>query len=240
MENRDARKHQGSIWLGFLLLIVGIGLMLQKAGTPIPNWLFTWKTFLILLGIFIGVRHQFKGAAWLVLILIGGISMIDDVYPSLSLHQFSLPVIIIAVGLWLIIRPKNYRHWDQESMKWKNARPPINSGEDYLDTTSVFGGVRKIILSKDFKGGDVTSFMGGTELDLTQADINGRVTLDVTSILGGTKLILPTNWDVRSELVSVFGGIEDKRPRESITVNPDKVLVLKGTCFLGGIDIRSF
>ncbi len=46
--------------------------------------------------------------------------------------------------------------------------------EDYIDAVTVFGGVKKNILSKNFRGGDVTTFMGGTELNLTHADIQGR------------------------------------------------------------------
>lgn len=64
--------------------------------------------------------------------------------------------------------------------------------------------------------------MGGTEIDMTQADINGRVVLDVTQILGGTKLIIPAHWELKSELVSVFGGIEDKRAVLASNVNPEK------------------
>jgi hypothetical protein len=42
-------------------------------------------------------------------------------------------------------------------------------------------------------------------------------------------------------LVAVFGGIEDKRPIQTNVVGTThKVLVLRGTTFFGGIDIRSY
>ena len=43
-------------------------------------------------------------------------------------------------------------------------------------------------------------------------------------------------------MVAIFGGVEDKRPQlaDTSTVNPNKVLVLKGTCIFGGIDIKSY
>jgi len=85
----------------------------------------------------------------------------------------------------------------------------------------------------------MTIFMGGAELNLAQADINGTVTLDITQVMGGTKLIVPPHWEIRSNLTSVFGSIEDKRQQDKVA-NPDKVLVLDGTSIFGGIEIRNY
>jgi predicted membrane protein len=113
------------------------------------------------------------------------------------------------------------------------------SSEDYIDATTVFGGIHKNILSKNFKGGDITIFMGGAELNLSQADIQGTAALDITQIMGGTKIIVPPNWEVRSQVTSVFGNIEDKRQNISAT-NPDKVLIIDGSSVFGGIEIRNY
>jgi hypothetical protein len=114
------------------------------------------------------------------------------------------------------------------------------SQDDYIDTTSIFGGTKKNILSKDFKGGDIVNVFGGTELNLTQADIKGSAVLELTTIFGGTKLIVPSNWAIKSEAVTIFGGIEDKRQMPPSSEQPDKVLLLRGTVIFGGIDIKSF
>ncbi|MBL4677545.1 MAG: hypothetical protein JKY70_15290 [Mucilaginibacter sp.] len=119
------------------------------------------------------------------------------------------------------------------------AMPPPPSHDDYLDATSIFGGVNKTILSKNFRGGDITNIFGGTELDFTQADIHGRVVIDVTQVFGGTKLIVPANWHVISDLAAVFAGVDDKRVKTG-QPNMDKVLVLKGVSLFAGIDIRSY
>ncbi|EOR92985.1 hypothetical protein ADIARSV_3837 [Arcticibacter svalbardensis MN12-7] len=113
--------------------------------------------------------------------------------------------------------------------------------EDYLDTVSIFGGIKKNIVSKNFLGGDIVTIMGGAEINLTQADINGTIVIDITQVFGGTKLIVPPQWKVSSDLAAVFGGIEDKRPLiQSINLADNKVLVLRGTSIFGGIDIRSY
>lgn len=113
-------------------------------------------------------------------------------------------------------------------------------GDDYLDTVSVFGGVKKTILSKDFKGGEIVNIFGGAELDFTQADISGKVTIDITQIFGGTKIIVPSNWQVVSDIAAVFASVDDKRLRSTAGLNNDKILVLKGVSIFAGVEIRSY
>jgi hypothetical protein len=120
--------------------------------------------------------------------------------------------------------------------------PPFghHNGDDYLDTVSIFGGVNKTILSKNFKGGDIVNIFGGAELDFTQADIDGRVYLDITQIFGGTKIIVPSNWQVVSDLAAVFASVDDKRIRSTASNVNGKILVLKGVSIFAGVDIRSY
>ncbi|MBS1563573.1 MAG: hypothetical protein JST39_04255, partial [Bacteroidetes bacterium] len=115
----------------------------------------------------------------------------------------------------------------------------VDNNEDFIDSVSVFGGVRKVIMSKNFRGGEATSFMGGTELDFSQADINGVVVLELTQVMGGAKLIVPGHWSIRNEVNAVLGGVDDKR-QLNVTADPNKTLVLKGTSFLGGLEISNF
>ena len=61
-----------------------------------------------------------------------------------------------------------------------------------------------------------------------------------TNIFGGTKLVVPPTWDVQSEMVAIFGGVDDKRQIKGVHLDPNKVLILDGTCIFGGIEIRSY
>jgi predicted membrane protein len=123
--------------------------------------------------------------------------------------------------------------------------PPSASGtrrnaDDYLDAVSIFGGVKKTILSKDFKGGEIVNVFGGAELDFTQANINGQVVIDITQIFGGTKIVVPPHWRVVPDLAAVFASVDDKRIRTTAAADSDKILVLKGTSIFAGVDIRSY
>ena len=117
-------------------------------------------------------------------------------------------------------------------------KPPV--GDDFLDTVSVFGSVKKIILSKNFKGGEIVNIFGGAELDFTQADINGRIIIDITQLFGSTKIIVPSHWQIVSDIAAVFSGIDDKRMRSTAPTGSEKVLVLKGVSIFAGVDIRSY
>jgi len=256
IENRwqqiEKRRKHGRIWAGLFLLIVG-GLWLLKTLNIVffPAWFLTWPVFLIALGLFIGAKHSFRGGGWLIPIIIGGFVLMDDINPSLNLNRFIAPVVLITIGLAFILRPKrnNWRRWrhyhegDWQQMQQGGAPTDkayyAGDRSDFIDVTAVFGGVKKNLLSKTFKGGDITAVMGGAEINLSQADFNGKVMIDCFNMFGGTKLIIPPDWEVQSDIVAIFGGVDDKRPPVS-NAAPNKVLYLDGTCMFGGIEIRSF
>ncbi len=310
MDDRQVTRRPGKsgrIWAGCFLVLVGGVLLLDQMGFPLPDWLFSWHILLIAIGLFIGLRHNFRGGAWLIMILVGGGFLIQDYYPQMEIHRFLWPGILIFVGLVIMLRPR--RSWQGEwKEEWKNEwkdewrrrhwrnrewnrqfTPGANpagpnptgpgpaptqtdpadpnagpggpnpgmggpggsfranysseghnySSEDFIDTTSVFGGVHKKVVSKNFKGGDITTFLGGTEIDLSQADFNGIARLDVTQVCGGTKIIVPPHWEVRSEVTAIFAGFEDKRQQPAI-LNPEKILIIDGTSIFGGIELKNF
>lgn len=114
------------------------------------------------------------------------------------------------------------------------------SSEDFVNTTCIFGGTKKVVLSKNFKGGDLVNVFGGAEIDLTQADINDKAVIEVTAIFGGATLIVPSNWEVKSTVITIFGGINDKRKIAALTEQTGKKLILKGTVIFGGVEIKSY
>lgn len=251
-EERMARRQSGTghIWTGGFLLLIGVAALIRISVPDLHPLLFSWQSFLIALGIFIGARHGFKGGAWLILILVGTAFLLRDLYPDLAIRRYIWPSLFILLGAFLIFRPRR----SSFSGSSDSAGKPSGSGggatildedeswsqDDFIDTTSIFGGAKKNILSKDFKGGDIVNIFGGTELNLSQADIHGTVVLELTTIFGGTKLVVPANWEVKSEAVTIFGGLEDKRNIPTLSEKSGKVLLLKGTVIFGGIDIKSY
>ena len=234
-------NRSGAITGGLLIVAIGLLLLARRAGMDLPDWLFSLESLLIALGLFLGFRHSFRGFGWLIPIVIGGFLLLDDFYPYFDIGYYFWPLLIIAIGLLIIFSStKKKRDWE----KWDAGQAYTQEfADDYLDSTVVFGGIKKNVISKNFRGGETVTVFGGTEINLTQADINGPVVLDMTQIFGGTKLIVPSHWKIQSkDLVAIFGGVDDKRPLVSTSQGEDsgKVLILKGTCLMGGIDIKSY
>jgi predicted membrane protein len=255
MEHNDLemyrRNKSSRIWSGLILVGAGILLISYKIGAPIPGWIFTWPVLLIAIGLLIGIKSRFHNPGAMIMILIGAIFLIDDQIPGIEFHNYIVPIILISIGILFILRPRPHRcnrrmrHWERmkmhESSNLKNE--DISSSTDngeYLDVVAVFGGIKKTVQSKNFKGGEIVSFMGGSEINFMHADIQQPIELEVNNVFGGTKLIIPSNWDVKNEISAVFGGVEDKRNFNNSIPDSNKKIVLKGACVFGGIEVTNY
>jgi hypothetical protein len=118
------------------------------------------------------------------------------------------------------------------------AAATINSSvSDYLNTTAIFGEVKKTILSRDFKGGKITSLFGETQLDFTDADISGVVELDISQAFGEINLIVPMSWRIESDISQFFAATRDKRRDVTQSEKADKVLVITGNAAFAALTI---
>jgi predicted membrane protein len=112
-------------------------------------------------------------------------------------------------------------------------------GDEYLRSTAVFSEIKKIILSKQFRGGEIVNVFGGTDINLLQADIQVPIVIDVFQMFAGCKIILPMHWRVRSEITSVFGEVDDRRYVQGQVTDETKMVILRGTSIFGGITIKN-
>ncbi|MCR8560008.1 cell wall-active antibiotics response protein [Mucilaginibacter sp. BJC16-A38] len=115
----------------------------------------------------------------------------------------------------------------------------IFTNDDYINTTTIFGGIKKTIISKDFRGGRVSNIFGATELDFTNADIAGVAVLDISQCFGEVKIAVPGDWWIESDTTQVFATVEDKRLNVMNTYDSKKILVLRGTSFFGVVEVLS-
>jgi len=236
-------RINGRAWAGLVIVIVGTILIAREAGADIPRWVTSPPMLLVGLGVFIGARCNFRNWVWLIPFGAGLALLADRFWLfDINIKEFIWPSIIIIVGLVMIFRPR--RKKDDQWFDWRkmNIEATDRSGpeEDYIDSVSVFGSTKRNILSKNFRGGEVVNFFGGTELNLMQADITKPIVLDMVQVFGGAKLIVPSNWTIHtSEVVSVFGGVDDKRMVQG-NLDPNKILILRGTNVFGGLELKSY
>lgn len=113
------------------------------------------------------------------------------------------------------------------------------TSDDYLKSTSVFSDVKKTVISKRFQGGEIVTVFGGTDVNLIQADIQQPIVIDVFQLFAGTKIIVPAHWKIQSEVVSVFGEVDDRRFSQGTPYDDQKVVYIKGTSLFGGITIKN-
>jgi predicted membrane protein len=234
MDNQQYPRRSKGMWLGILILCAGVAILLKRLGYFIPGWIFSWPMMLIVIGFAVGVNKKFRDYTSIILIVIGLLFLARRIgWISFNLGPYIWPIGIILVGLFIIVRPRRLGNGGWRFM----GADSIN--EDVIDSVAIFYGVEKNITSKNFKRGEVVNIFGGTDLNFTQADINGSALLEVVAIFGGVKIIVPADWDVQINVVHIFAGTGDKRTAQPNPGNK-KVLMVTGTAIFGGIDIRSY
>jgi len=221
----EKEHKRGKVLGGMIIVIAGSLFLARELGVQFPSWLFTWKVVLIAIGLFSGIKHGFRTAGWLAPFAVGAIFLVSDLYPELILRPLIWPVVIIVFGLVMIFKPHR-RNRPKFSNKWHMNRrykreyyekyncyntKEESSHEDSIDFVSCMGGIKKNILTKNFRNGEITVVFAGAKVDFSQADIGDNATLEVTAVFGGTQLVIPANWEIQSEMVCVFGNVEDKR-----------------------------
>jgi len=257
-------QRRGKVMGGLLVVAIGTLFLLRELGTEIPQWLMSWKTLLIGIGLVTAVKHSFRHPAWIVLVTIGGAFLFNDFYPQNQFKAIMWPLLAIAIGLYMIFKPRRkhgwyeHRHWKrwhhhghgmhtQNWQHWEKCQYDRHgiaetTDDQFFESNAVMAGIKKNILSKDFKSGEINTVFGGTEVNFMQADISGSAKLEVNVVFGGVRLFVPANWQVRSnQLVAVLGSVEDKRSSAQVAAAEEtKQLILTGSAVFGGIEIITY
>ncbi len=242
--NNNIEKNSKIIFGGIIVLIGGL-LLGRQFGLEIPHWLFSWKLFLIGLGIFIGYKNEFRDNSWLVLVLIGTIFLLIDWFDDYDLHKFIWPIGIIIFGLYVIFKSKRDSEFDSSNPSTSNDYFNSNKNEqmdvnENLNLSSTFSDVKRNIINKDFKTGNISVMFGAAEANLLQSDITETATINISQAFGSVRLRIPANWSIQSNSTSIFGSIDDKRFKPEVTDVNTKKLVIKGFVAFGSIEIFNF
>lgn len=234
-------RRRGRMIGGLLMIALG-GLWLAKTlGYALPPWTFSWPVIFIAIGIYQLVKHAGRKLHGLIFLAIGGIGLADKLITDVHIGKVAWPVLIILAGLYLLFKPGK-RKQTEEPWAADNTEglASDDSTADYIKVNSVFGGIEKTVISKQFRGGQINSVFGGSEINLMQADFQGRVVLEINTVFGGCEMAVPSDWKIQNEITAIMGGIEDRRPMNPAQADSGKVLLMKGTCVFGGVEIKGF
>ncbi len=234
-KHSDKRLIAGLVIILAGLLVLAANFFIDKDG-DLYHKLYRWELIIVGVGLITLISSQNKGSG-IMLIAVGGTLYLYNMYIKIyyidiNFWQMFIPAIIIIVGLLLIFRRKGIKISDQELRE---------SGDDYIDDVSIFGGGDKIITSSNFKGGKITAIFGGSNLNMTGVTLaEGTQYIDILAIFGGMSMVVPEDWDIKVQVVSIFGGFSDKHRISKVEKEHKKTLILKGMAIFGGGEIKSF
>jgi cell wall-active antibiotic response 4TMS protein YvqF len=252
MRDREFRSG-GRLLLGLILILLGTIFALDEFGiVDADQYLFLWPCLLILYGILqvLGIGMRRRRPLGGVVVIVGTWFLLDTL-GFVDLQDF-WPVLLVLLGAALVVRGWG-RHSGIEPGSPAPAgpsQPPAfgeaaaagtapGTGGNSTSTFSAFAllsGIERRNSSADFRGGDATAVLGGCEIDLRGARIQGsHAVVDVFALWGGVSLKVPREWQISGEVTPILGGFEDKTAAP--TGAPLGHLIIKGTAIMGGVEV---
>ena len=218
------------IW-GCVLLAVSAILILNTFGiTNIDIFFDGWWTLFIIVPSFIGLFNSNEKTGSIIGLLIGIFLLLacQNVLDFEIIWKLAVPVIIAVIGIKMIFggigKDKDIiKCTDENKENMKNAFAAF-SGQDLNFDNEVF------------RGAEITAVFGGVKLDLRNAVFESNTVVNACCIFGGADILLPDNVNVKINSNSLFGGIDNKKHKNS----KDNLytVYLNGTCIFGGVDVK--
>src|SRR5579863_5490550 len=232
---------------GVILLIVGVVFLLTNLGVLYPDDVHTyWPILLIAFGVAHAVLPRSTGRRFLggILAVVGMVLLAHNLgYIHAPIWQLIWPVFLILMGISFLLRAIRGGQAPPGSSNQAATMgfPPMSSSDpNVLNEVTVFGGVRRKIVSQEFEGGEVSAVFGGVEIDLRAAATKkDEVIIELNAIFGGVELMVPDTWDVTVRGAGIFGGYEDKTMprREPPSGGKRPLLVIMGDAVFGGVTV---
>jgi len=221
------KKGLSGLLIGGIVILVGVLLLLQQFGYIPSHWFSFWAFVFTLVGVFQIIQSQrWGGRVWGGFLLLVGIASELSYLGIADFHiQRTWPVFLIAFGIVILIHTME--------------RPSSDGGsqQPHLNLFSCMGGGEYRIQAKNFRGGTATAIMGGFDIDLREADIEGpNATLTMNAFMGGGVIRVPESWAVQMNGSSIMGG-NSLKVREG--AQSGKTLVIEGMSLLGGFEIKN-
>ena len=230
MEPRPGFRITGQLILGIAMAVVGVLFTLDNLHIlRARDFLRLWPVALIAIGLVHVSQAKTAagtvgGAIW---ILVGGL-LLGNRLGFIHANIWSFwPLLLVLVGARIVWQATN------------TARAAETGDADAtVSAIAVMGGFERRVTSREFRGGEITAFMGGGKLDLRDAvPAGGQAVINVFAMMGGFEILVPEKWRVISEVTPLMGGIEDKSRSSGDPSAP--CLVIRGFMMMGGITLKN-
>ena len=215
--------------LGVAILAAGVIFTLDNLGLVDASYVLDfWPLILVAIGA-TKLKDAGRTGAWISgsLWIAAGVLWILHNLAVVDVHPLELwPILLIFAGYMLVRR----------ALKPRAAREDSDDGHR-LSGVACLSGVSRRSSSKAFRGGDFTAVMGGCEVDLRDAEIQGEAIVDVFAFWGGVEIKVPYEFTVDSEVTAILGGFDDKTRQDC--ADPNQRLVLRGIAMMGGVEVHN-
>lgn len=218
------------LMFGLLIILVGVVFTLDSLDMLVAErFIAYWPTGLILIGaakLWQARSRHCSSLGGVLFILAGG---------WILLHTLDL-VDVSIISFWplLLVLAGSVVVW--QSLRGRRLRG--NEASDaVVNAIAILSGVQRGSRSRAFRGGELTAFMGGCEIDLRQAEIHGEAVIDVFAMWGGIEIKVPESWNVIGRMTPIIGGFEDSTRAAGDARN--HTLVVRGLVIMGGVEVKN-
>jgi predicted membrane protein len=217
--------------LGLFVIAAGVLFTLDNLGILYADeYIRFWPVALIAVGALkLAHSHRGSGAVAGFILLFTGIWQLLEEVTTFRVHLEDIwPLLLVFFGGYLV--------W--QGLSTQRASPRVGqTGNDTLSGMAILGAFVRGSNSQAFRGADLTAIMGGCEIDLRHAAINGEATIDVFALWGGIEIRVPDDWTIESRATPLLGAVEDKTRPPKGTSNHR--LILRGFVIMGGVEIKN-
>jgi predicted membrane protein len=238
MENRPHSNRFSQLFWGLLLAAIGIVFLLDNLEVIESHEIFRfWPVLLVIFGFVriigsVSVKGRLFG---LFFVTLGTLLLLD----RLSIVSVSIgdwwPLILVFIGVGILLKRSRMPAAVPDASP---AGTVTGDADGIVDMSGILSGNKRICISQDFRGGDLTAVMGGCELDLRRASIkNSPAIVTFFAFWGGISIKVPQDWKVSLQATPILGGVEDKT--NPVPGTEEKLLIIRGEVIMAGAEITN-
>jgi predicted membrane protein len=234
MENKN-NPGKGQVLIGVAVIAFGFLFLLDNLGfLDFGYTLQFWPALFILAGALKFSQSQSSGGkiTGVVMMAVGALLVLKGMGLVYISWRNLMPLALIGLGLAVIFKSTHAR----KPETFINSSGEATTDDSIINVTALLGGVERRITSTGFRGGEVTAIMGGCELDLRHASIQGEAVLNVFAMWGGIEIKVPEDWVVSMQGTPILGGFSEKT---MVSKDASMRLVIRGYAIMGGVEVRN-
>lgn len=209
---KPPKNSKSATIVGFIIVFLGVSLLMKSLdlGFWFPRWIFGWEMILIIIGLVIGVNSRFEKKSSIILISIGGLFLMKNLF-GLSFGNVILPIGAIIIGLFLIMRNRN-----QSAPPFTppipptppTDRPTYDAGEFDWDKRVHNDDAEEAPFQSPFQQQPEPDQQGSQQQAPPKFNLHGESYIKVDSIFGNAKKRVFTKNFLGGNLTNVFGSTE--------------------------------